>query len=105
MVLWGAIIGIGMLKKWPYWQRLLNASIISVIAYPLMIYVLSGIGLQESMTQMIQEVFAQVQSMAVLPEESLTMLTTMEQSMLTMFTTLLPTLLLLIGLLNAFCNR
>lgn len=98
----GAIIGIGMLKKWPYWQRLLNASIISVIAYPLMIYVLSGIGLQESMTQMIQEVFAQVQSMGVLPEESLTMLTTMEQSMLTMFTTLLPTLLLLIGLLNAF---
>ena len=63
---------------------------------------LSGIGLQESMTQMIQEVFAQVQSMGVLPEESLTMLTTMEQSMLTMFTTLLPTLLLLIGLLNAF---
>lgn len=100
----GAIIGIGILKKWPYWQRLLNAAIVSIIAYPLMIYVVSGISLQESMTQIIQEVFAEMQSMSVLPEASLAMLTTMEQSMMSMFTTLLPTLLLLIGLLWAFLS-
>ena len=100
----GALIGIGVLKKWPYWQRLLNAAIVSVMAYPLMIYVVSGISLQESMTQIIQEVFAEMQSMSVLPEESLSMLITMEQSMMSMVTTLLPTLLLLIGLLWAFLS-
>ena len=37
--LMGALIGIGIIKKWPYWQRLLNAAIVSVISFPILTYV------------------------------------------------------------------
>lgn len=47
----GTIIGIGMVKSWPYWQRILNAVIISVLSFPITIYFVSGLNVKESVTE------------------------------------------------------
>ena len=62
--LMGALIGIGIIKKWPYWQRLLNAAIVSVISFPILTYVVTGLNLQESMAQMADEMNGMLESMS-----------------------------------------
>ncbi len=101
----GALIGIGILKKWPYWQRLLNAALISVASFPITTYVLTGLSVQESMTQMTDEMFSMLESMSsMLPANSTDMMVQFQNMMSTMITTLLPTLLILVGLASAFLS-
>ncbi len=101
----GAVIGIGIIKKWPYWQRLLNAAIVSVISFPITTYVLTGLNVQESMKQVIDELFAMMQSMTqMLPESSVEVLNHFQNMMSMMMTTLLPTILILVGLMSAFLS-
>lgn len=101
----GAVIGIGIIKKWPYWQRLLNAAIVSVISFPITTYVLTGLNVQESMKQVIDELFAMMQSMTqMLPESSVEVLNHFQNMMSMMMTTLLPTILILVGLVSAFLS-
>lgn len=101
----GAVIGIGIVKKWPYWQRLLNAAIVSVISFPITTYVLTGLNVQESMKQVIDELFAMMQSMTqMLPESSVEVLNHFQNMMSMMMTTLLPTILILVGLMSAFLS-
>ena len=101
----GAVIGIGIIKKWPYWQRLLNAAIVSVISFPITTYVLTGLNVQQSMKQVIDELFAMMQSMTqMLPESSVEVLNHFQNMMSMMMTTLLPTILILVGLVSAFLS-
>lgn len=101
----GAVIGIGIIKKWPYWQRLLNAAIVSVISFPITTYVLTGLNVQESMKQVIDELFAMMESMTqMLPESSVEVLNHFQNMMSMMMTTLLPTILILVGLMSAFLS-
>lgn len=101
----GAVIGIGIIKKWPYWQRLLNAAIVSVISFPITTYVLTGLNVQQSMKQVIDELFAMMQSMTqMLPESSVEVLNHFQNMMSMMMTTLLPTILILVGLMSAFLS-
>lgn len=101
----GAVIGIGIVKKWPYWQRLLNAAIVSVISFPITTYVLTGLNVQESMKQVIDELFAMMESMTqMLPESSVEVLNHFQNMMSMMMTTLLPTILILVGLMSAFLS-
>lgn len=101
----GALIGIGIVKKWPYWQRLLNAALISLVSFPITTYVLTGLNVQESMTQMTDEMFSMFESMSsMLPANSADMMVQFQNMMSTMFTTLLPTLLILMGLASAFLS-
>lgn len=101
----GAVIGIGIVKKWPYWQRLLNAAIVSVISFPITTYVLTGLNVQQSMKQVIDELFAMMQSMTqMLPESSVEVLNHFQNMMSMMMTTLLPTILILVGLVSAFLS-
>lgn len=101
----GAVIGIGIIKKWPYWQRLLNAAIVSVISFPITTYVLTGLNVPESMKQVIDELFAMMQSMTqMLPESSVEVLNHFQNMMSMMMTTLLPTILILVGLMSAFLS-
>lgn len=101
----GTVIGIGIVKKWPYWQRLLNAAIVSVISFPITTYVLTGLNVQESMKQVIDELFAMMQSMTqMLPESSVEVLNHFQNMMSMMMTTLLPTILILVGLMSAFLS-
>lgn len=101
----GAVIGIGIVKKWPYWQRLLNAAIVSVISFPITTYVLTGLNVQESMKQVIDELFAMMESMTqMLPESSVEVLNHFQNMMSMMMTTLLPTILILVGLVSAFLS-
>lgn len=103
--LMGALIGIGIIKKWPYWQRLLNAAIVSVISFPILTYVVTGLNLQESMTQMADEMNGMLESMsAFLPANSAEMLLPVQNMVSTMMTTLLPTILILMGLASAFLS-
>ena len=102
----GAVIGIGIVKKWPYWQRLLNAAIVSVISFPITTYVLTGLNVQESMKQVIDELFAMMESMTqMLPESSVEVLNHFQNMMSMMMTTLLPTILILVGLMSAFLSE
>ena len=101
----GAVIGIGIIKKWPYWQRLLNAAIVSVISFPITTYVLTGLNVLESMKQVIDELFAMMESMTqMLPESSVEVLNHFQNMMSMMMTTLLPTILILVGLMSAFLS-
>lgn len=101
----GAVIGIGIVKKWPYWQRLLNAAIVSVISFPITTYVLTGLNVQQSMKQVIDELFAMMESMTqMLPESSVEVLNHFQNMMSMMMTTLLPTILILVGLVSAFLS-
>lgn len=101
----GAVIGIGIIKKWPYWQRLLNAAIVSVISFPITTYVLTGLNVQQSMKQVIDELFAMMESMTqMLPESSVEVLNHFQNMMSMMMTTLLPTILILVGLMSAFLS-
>ena len=101
----GAVIGIGIVNKWPYWQRLLNAAIVSVISFPITTYVLTGLNVQESMKQVIDELFAMMESMTqMLPESSVEVLNHFQNMMSMMMTTLLPTILILVGLMSAFLS-
>lgn len=101
----GTVIGIGIVKKWPYWQRLLNAAIVSVISFPITTYVLTGLNVQESMKQVIDELFAMMESMTqMLPESSVEVLNHFQNMMSMMMTTLLPTILILVGLMSAFLS-
>lgn len=101
----GAVIGIGIVKKWPYWQRLLNAAIVSVISFPITTYVLTGLNVQQSMKQVIDELFAMMESMTqMLPESSVEVLNHFQNMMSMMMTTLLPTILILVGLMSAFLS-
>lgn len=101
----GTVIGIGIVKKWPYWQRLLNAAIVSVISFPITTYVLTGLNVQQSMKQVIDELFAMMQSMTqMLPESSVEVLNHFQNMMSMMMTTLLPTILILVGLMSAFLS-
>lgn len=101
----GAVIGIGIIKKWPYWQRLLNAAIVSVISFPITTYVLTGLNVPESMKQVIDELFAMMESMTqMLPESSVEVLNHFQNMMSMMMTTLLPTILILVGLMSAFLS-
>lgn len=101
----GTVIGIGIVKKWPYWQRLLNAAIVSVISFPITTYVLTGLNVQESMKQVIDELFAMMESMTqMLPESSVEVLNHFQNMMSMMMTTLLPTILILVGLVSAFLS-
>ena len=101
----GTVIGIGIVKKWPYWQRLLNAAIVSVISFPITTYVLTGLNVQQSMKQVIDELFAMMESMTqMLPESSVEVLNHFQNMMSMMMTTLLPTILILVGLMSAFLS-
>lgn len=101
----GAILGIGLIKKWPYWQRLLNASLVSVVALPITIYVLTGLNIQESMLQMVEEMNIVLDSMsAILPSMDAELNTQFIDRFTSLITTLLPTFLILVGLASAFLS-
>ena len=101
----GALIGIGMIKKWPYWQRLLNAALVFVFSFPITTYVLTGLNFQESIAQMADEMNSVFELMSPLVSGNNTeVLTTLQATMTTMMTTLLPTILILVGLASAYLS-
>lgn len=95
----GVILGWGLVKKWPRWQRILNAAIIHMMGYPLMIYLLTGLWISDSIMEVFNESFALAEN--IMPEaiESLQTL----QTLLTMtIPQLMPTILLLMGIVSSF---
>jgi uncharacterized protein YybS (DUF2232 family) len=93
----GLILGIGYLKKWSYWQRILNASLVYLIGMPLMSFVLFGqIGMGDILLEGFQQSFNEIQSF--LPEESKTFITSLIDTLNLIVSQGMPALLLLSGL-------
>ena len=95
----GIILGIGLIKKRPYWQRLFNSSLVYVIGLPIMAYLISGIDMAASLTEMLNESIAMAET--VMPTMDFS-----EASLVftRIITQLLPTVLLLSGLLTSFLS-
>lgn len=100
----GTIIGIGMVKSWPYWQRILNAVIISVLSFPITIYFVSGLNVKESVTQMTGEIEVMIQSIAnTLPSDYTAIIEELQRS-IDLMATLFPTILILMGTMSVFLS-
>ena len=98
----GAILGIGILKQWPYWQRILNASIVSAISFPITIYVVSGLNIRESVEQMVKELETLIYSITSLSSGENSQLLEQVHHSIETVTMLFPTILILVGLFSAF---
>lgn len=100
----GTIIGIGMVKSWPYWQRILNAVIISVLSFPITIYFVSGLNVKESVTQMTGEIEVMIQSIAnTLPSDYTAIIGELQRS-IDLMATLFPTIVILMGTMSVFLS-
>lgn len=101
----GALLGIGIIKKWPYWNRILNASIVFVIVMPLTTYVLTKLSMSEMFLQTMNEMFTIFDQVGgMMPEGSMDQLTSMQEMMQTFIPMLMPTLLLIMGGVGAFLS-
>lgn len=101
----GAILGIGMIKNWWYWHRILNAAILFVIAMPVITQITTGMSLSDMFLDIMNEMFGmfgQVEGM--LPEDSVNQLASMQQMMQTFIPMIMPTGLVLIGGVGAFLS-
>lgn len=101
----GALLGIGIIKKWHYWNRILNASIVFVIVMPLTTYVLTKLSMSEMFLQTMNEMFTIFDQVGgMMPEGSMDQLTSMQEMMQTFIPMLMPTLLLIMGGVGAFLS-
>lgn len=101
----GALLGIGIVKKWPYWNRILNASIVFVVVMPLITYVLTKLSISEMFLQTMNEMFSVFDQVgSVMPEGSMEKLTSMQEMMQTVIPMVMPTLLLIMGAIQAFLS-
>lgn len=101
----GTILGIGIIKGWPYWNRILNASIVFVIVMPLTTYILTKLSMSEMFLDIMNEMFGMMGHMeSVMTEESINQLTMMQEMMQTFIPMLMPTLLLIMGGVEAFIS-
>ena len=64
----GIVLGWGFIKKWPYWQRILNSGIVYLIGLPILFSVLTGMTITEASLMFIEESFNSIISM--MPESS-----------------------------------
>lgn len=101
----GAILGIGMIKSWMYWHRILNATILFVIGMPLITKIMTGINMSdmflETMNTMF-EVFTQVEEM--LPGVDAGQLSTMQEMMQTFIPMIMPTILVVVGGIGVYLS-
>lgn len=101
----GAILGIGMMKKRPYWNRILNASILFLIGMPLIILITTGMNLSDMLLDIMNEAFTMFGRFeGMLPQGSADRFNSMQEMMQTFIPMIVPTGLILIGGLNAFVS-
>lgn len=101
----GAILGIGMMKKRSYWNRILNASILFLIGMPLITFITTGMNLSDMIVDTMNEVFTMFdQFEGMLPQGSADQFDSMQEMMQTFIPMIVPTGLILIGGLNAFVS-
>jgi len=101
----GAILGIGMMKKRPYWNRILNASILFLIGMPLIILITTGMNLSDMLLDIMNEAFTMFGRFeGMLPQGSADRFNSMQKMMQTVIPMIVPTGLILIGGLNAFVS-
>ena len=98
----GAMLGIGMMKKWPYWNRILNASILFLIGMPLITFITTGMNLPDMIVDVMNEGFTMFESM--LPQGATEQFDSMQKMMQTFIPMIMPTGLILMGGLNAFVS-
>ena len=92
----GVILAYGMHMNWPYWNRILNAAISYGVLFPISLQLISGISMSDS----IMETLTMMEStFSSLPIEGVDTTALIEQMKL-MMQMLVPTILLLIGLLQ-----
>lgn len=101
----GTLLGIGMVKGWPYWNRILNASIVFVVVMPLTTYILTKLSMSEMFLDIMNEMFGMVSQVeGLMPEDSISQLMMMQEMMQTFIPMLMPTLLLIMGGVEAFIS-
>ena len=101
----GAILGIGMMRKWPYWNRILNAAILFLIGMPLITLITTGINLSDMFLNIMNEVFSMFgQFEGTLPQGASDQLDSMQKMMQTFIPMIMPTGLILMGGFNAFVS-
>jgi len=97
----GVILGLGILKKWPYWNRIVNSALIYLIGFPLLIYVVTGTRMTDVLLEMLNESFTLVESM--IPDLSRQVELT-HNRMINVIPQVIPTLLLLVGVFLSFLS-
>ena len=97
----GIILGWGFVKKWPYWQRILNSAILYMLGFPVIIYVLTGTTLTEASQAVFNESLNMLISMV--PEAG-SQFETLQNLMVTIVPKLMPTMLLLAGIAISFMS-
>lgn len=101
----GAILGIGMIKRWMYWHRILNATILFVIGMPLITKIMTGLNMSdmflETMNTMF-EVFTQVEGMLLGVDVG--QLSTMQEMMQTFIPMIMPTILVVVGGIGVYLS-
>ena len=99
----GTILGIGLVRKWPYWQRIINASLVYLIALPVFTYLMSGVHLGTSLVEIISESMALTESLPF-AGDNVPDLQEFQDMVATLIPQLLPTILLLVGLASALVS-
>lgn len=91
----GVLIGWGYVKKWPYWQRILNSGIVYMIGFPIIIHILSGMWVSEALLSVFNESFSLITNQMPEVSEQAELL---QDMMNTRLPQMIPTLLLLSGM-------
>ena len=95
----GIILGWGFVKKWPYWQRILNSGITYMIGFPILFSRLAGMTLTESSLIFIGDAFNMAKN--VMPESN-AQFAEMQNVMTTFIPQIMPTVILLTGIMISF---
>lgn len=93
----GLVLGLSMVKNRPYWQRLLNAAIVHVIGIPLLTFLISGTNMSDTLLGAINESLAMAENLMPTADFS-----TVTAAFNRVVREMMPTVLLLAGLISAF---
>lgn len=101
----GVILGIGMMKNWMYWHRILNATILFVIGMPLITQMMTGINMTDMFLETMNSMFTMFNQLeGMLPEENVSQLATMQQMMQTFVPMIMPTILVVTGGIGVYLS-
>jgi len=97
----GLILGWGMVKKWPYWQCIVNSALVYMFGIPLIIYLISNMWITDLFIEIFTESFEIVNRM--MPELS-DQIEIIQNQMTIILPLIIPTLLLLSGMTLSFLS-
>ena len=97
----GLILGWGIVKRWPYWQRIVNSALVYMFGIPLVMYLITNMWISDLFIDVFTESFRIVNTM--MPELNDQIEIVQEQ--ITIFLPqIIPTLLLLSGMVLSFLS-